>query len=71
MVLAHEDFKYRHIGPDASQQKDMLEHLSYKTLNDLLDAALPDSIKYTGGSTLKEAISEAEAIAEQIGRAHV
>ena len=64
MVLAHEDFKYRHIGPDASQQKDMLEHLGYKSLNDLLDAALPDSIKYTGGSTLKEAISEAEAIAE-------
>lgn len=64
MVHNHEDFKYRHIGPDAAAQKDMLDALGYKSLEDLLDAALPDSIKYVGGSTLEEAISEADAIAE-------
>ncbi|MEY4418542.1 MAG: aminomethyl-transferring glycine dehydrogenase, partial [Actinomycetota bacterium] len=64
MVFAHEDFKYRHIGPDAKSQQDMLEFLGYSSLNELLDAALPDAIKFTGGSTLKEAVSEAEAIAE-------
>jgi len=64
MVLPHEDFKYRHIGPDASAQKDMLDFLGYKSLADLLDAALPDSIKFVGDSTLPAAISEAEAISE-------
>lgn len=64
MVLAHEDFKYRHIGPDAKAQQDMLDFLGYKSLAELLDAALPDSIKFVGDSTLPEAISEAAAIAE-------
>ena len=64
MVLAHEDFKYRHIGPDANSQKDMLDALGYKSLADLLDAALPDAIKYKGDSTLPAAISEADAISE-------
>ena len=64
MVLPHEDFKYRHIGPDASAQKDMLDFLGYKSLADLLDAALPDSIKFVGDSTLPAAISEADAISE-------
>jgi glycine dehydrogenase len=64
MVLAHEDFKYRHIGPNATAQQDMLDALGYKSLADLLDAALPDAIKYKGDSTLPEAISEADAIAE-------
>ena len=64
MVLAHEDFKYRHIGPNATAQQDMLDALGYKSLADLLDAALPDAIKFHGDSTLPEAISEADAIAE-------
>lgn len=38
MVLAHEDFKYRHIGPDAKAQQDMLDFLGYKSLAELLDA---------------------------------
>ena len=64
MVQAHEDFKYRHIGPNEKDQKDMLLFLGYSSLADLLDAALPDSIKFVGDSTLPLAISEAEAIAE-------
>jgi len=64
MVLAHEDFKYRHIGPNNADQKDMLESLGYSSLADLLDAALPDAIKFKGDSTLPAAISEADAIAE-------
>ena len=64
MVLAHEDFRYRHIGPNNADQKDMLESLGYSSLADLLDAALPDAIKFKGDSTLPAAISEADAIAE-------
>jgi len=64
MVLAHEDFRYRHIGPNNADQKDMLESLGYSSLADLLDAALPDAIKFKGDSTLPGAISEADAIAE-------
>ena len=64
MVLAHEDFKYRHIGPNEQSQKDMLSALGYTSLEELLDSALPDAIKYIGDSTLPEAISEANAIAE-------
>jgi glycine dehydrogenase len=64
MVLAHEDFRYRHIGPNNADQKDMLESLDYSSLAALLDAALPDAIKFKGDSTLPGAISEADAIAE-------
>ena len=64
MVFAHEDFKYRHIGPDAKDQQDMLAFLGYNSLADLLDAALPDAIKFVGDSTLPLAISESDAIAE-------
>jgi glycine dehydrogenase len=64
MVLAHEDFRYRHIGPNNADQKDMLESLGYSSLADLLDAALPDAIKFKGDATLPAAISEADAIAE-------
>ncbi|MBJ7281280.1 MAG: glycine dehydrogenase (aminomethyl-transferring), partial [Rhodoluna sp.] len=64
MVLAHEDFKYRHIGPNESDQKDMLMALGYQSLQELLDAALPDAIKFKGDSKLPESISEADAIAE-------
>ena len=64
MVLPHEDFQYRHIGPNATDQKDMLSSLGYATLADLLDAALPEAIRFEGDSLLPEAISEAQAIAE-------
>ena len=64
MVLAHEDFRYRHIGPNHADQKDMLTALGYSSLSELLDAALPDAIKFKGDSTLPSAISEADAIAE-------
>ena len=64
MVLAHEDFQYRHIGPNAKDQKDMLATLGYSTLAELLDAALPEAIRFEGDSLLPEAISEAETIAE-------
>ena len=58
MVHAHEDFKYRHIGPNEQDQKDMLAALGYKDLSALLDAALPDAIKFTGDSKLPAALSE-------------
>jgi glycine dehydrogenase len=64
MVLSHEDFQYRHIGPNLSDQKDMLEALGFKSLAELMDAALPEAIRFEGDSTLPGAISESDAIAE-------
>ncbi|MFM2276955.1 MAG: hypothetical protein RIT12_351, partial [Actinomycetota bacterium] len=64
MVLPHEDFQYRHIGPNAKDQKDMLATLGYSTLAELLDAALPEAIRYEGDSLLPAALSEADAIGE-------
>ena len=56
-------FEDRHIGPNGDDQKRMLEVLGYNSLNDLMAAALPDSIKFVGGSTLPEPVAEHEAIA--------
>ena len=56
MVLPHEDFQYRHIGPNAKDQKDMLSTLGYSTLADLLDAALPEAIRFEGDSANAKAV---------------
>ena len=56
-------FEDRHVGPNAADQKRMLDLLGYESLTDLMAAALPDSIKFVGGSTLPPAVAEHEALA--------
>ncbi len=64
MTSAHKDFKYRHIGPSASDQQHMLQTLGYESLDDLMSDAVPQVIRFNGEGTLPEPISEPEAIGE-------
>jgi glycine dehydrogenase len=63
LTQAYTSFEQRHIGPNAADQKHMLSALGYDSLTDLMAAALPDAIKFVGGSTLPAAVAEHEAIA--------
>ncbi|MEJ3749850.1 aminomethyl-transferring glycine dehydrogenase [Actinomycetes bacterium KLBMP 9797] len=57
-------FAGRHIGPSPDEQRRMLETVGYGSLDELMDAAIPEVIRWHGGLDLPPAASEAEAIAE-------
>ncbi|NJP43724.1 aminomethyl-transferring glycine dehydrogenase [Actinacidiphila epipremni] len=57
-------FARRHIGPDAAEQAKMLAHVGYGSLDELTDAAVPDSIRSAAALALPPARTEAEVLAE-------
>jgi glycine dehydrogenase len=57
-------FERRHIGPDPAQQRRMLETVGYGSVDELLDAAIPESIRWHGELRLPPPASEPEATAE-------
>jgi glycine dehydrogenase len=57
------DFLRRHIGPDERDQARMLELLGHESLDALIDAALPPSIRGDGTVDLPEPVSEHEVLA--------
>ncbi|HEY0530101.1 MAG TPA: aminomethyl-transferring glycine dehydrogenase [Actinoplanes sp.] len=57
-------FASRHIGPDADEQTQMLKSVGYPSLEALMDAAIPEVIRWHGRLGLPEAASEEETIAE-------
>ncbi|MEW2522836.1 aminomethyl-transferring glycine dehydrogenase [Actinacidiphila alni] len=57
-------FARRHIGPDAAAQAKMLAQVGYGSLDDLTDAAVPDTIRSAQALALPAARTEAEALAE-------
>ncbi|WP_305783287.1 aminomethyl-transferring glycine dehydrogenase [Symbioplanes lichenis] len=57
-------FAHRHIGPDAEAQTQMLKAIGQSSLDALMDAAIPEVIRWHGTLELPEAASEEEAIAE-------
>ncbi|MFY1670666.1 aminomethyl-transferring glycine dehydrogenase [Plantactinospora sp. WMMB334] len=57
-------FADRHIGPDADAERRMLETVGYASVDDLLDAAIPEAIRWSGGLDLPPAGTEPEVIAE-------
>ncbi|WP_306207033.1 aminomethyl-transferring glycine dehydrogenase [Actinoplanes sp. RD1] len=57
-------FAHRHIGPDAEAQTQMLKAIGQSSLDALMDAAIPEVIRWHGTLALPEAASEEEAIAE-------
>ncbi|WP_422769543.1 aminomethyl-transferring glycine dehydrogenase [Plantactinospora sp. WMMC1484] len=57
-------FADRHIGPDADAERRMLETVGYSSVDDLLDAAIPEAIRWSGGLDLPPAGTEPEVIAE-------
>jgi glycine dehydrogenase (decarboxylating) len=56
-------FVDRHIGPDATEQRVMLDVLGYASLDALTDAAVPESIRRPAPLALPAPLSEVEAIA--------
>jgi glycine dehydrogenase len=62
-------FVERHIGPSADEQAKMLAVIGYGSLADLVDAALPESIRSHSPLAVPEAASEIEVLAELRGLA--
>ena len=57
-------FVNRHIGPDDSQVESMLDRLGYASLDALMEAAVPKSIRSTDPLGLPAGVSEETAAAE-------
>jgi glycine dehydrogenase len=57
-------FARRHIGPDAGAQAKMLAQVGFGSLDELTEAAVPDTIRSAEALALPAARTEAEALAE-------
>src|ERR1044071_2371800 len=57
-------FASRHIGPDPDEQTHMLKTIGYPSLDSLMDAAIPEVLRWHGSRALPPAASEEETIAE-------
>ncbi|GGN87398.1 glycine dehydrogenase (decarboxylating) [Actinoplanes lobatus] len=60
-------FVSRHIGPGPDEQSHMLKTVGYGSVEELMDAAIPSSIRFDGSLDLPAGISEEQAIAELRG----
>jgi glycine dehydrogenase len=58
------EFVSRHIGPSSDEQRRMLETIGYGSVEELMDAAIPEVIRWTGNLDIPAAASEAEVLAE-------
>ena len=63
-LLQSEQFVRRHVGPNAAETRDMLAQIGFKSLDDLIDAAVPKKIRLGKKLNLPAARSEYEALAE-------
>jgi glycine dehydrogenase len=59
-----EDFVRRHVGPSEDEQKGMLKVLGYDTIDALVDAAVPGSVRSLGTLDLPPPASENQVLAE-------
>jgi len=57
-------FVARHVGPSEDEQAKMLAAVGFGSLRELVDAAVPHTIRTTGGLDLPPAATEPEVIAE-------
>jgi glycine dehydrogenase len=57
-------FERRHIGPAPQDIVEMVEAIGYGSLDELIDTAIPASIRMRGALQLIDACGEAEALAE-------
>ncbi|MGC1211550.1 MAG: aminomethyl-transferring glycine dehydrogenase, partial [Micromonospora sp.] len=62
--MSAEQFADRHIGPDPADERRMLETVGYGSVDELMDAAIPEVIRWHGTLDLPPAAGEREAIAE-------
>ena len=58
------EFPSRHIGPTESATHHMLSTLGYASLDELIDAAVPEQIRYRGVMNLPAARSEQQVLAD-------
>ena len=59
-----EEFVRRHVGTSDEEQAEMLKVLGYDTLDGLIDAAVPGSVRSLGGLDLPPAVSEQQVLTE-------
>ncbi|MEV4490391.1 aminomethyl-transferring glycine dehydrogenase [Micromonospora coxensis] len=62
--MTAEQFADRHIGPDRDDERRMLQAVGYDSIDELMDAAIPEVIRWHGTLDLPEPASEREALAE-------
>ncbi|MFI6263446.1 aminomethyl-transferring glycine dehydrogenase [Micromonospora sp. NPDC051006] len=62
--MTTEQFATRHIGPGPDGERRMLQAVGYDSIDELMDAAIPEVIRWHGTLDLPEPASEAEALAE-------
>ncbi|TDC36638.1 glycine dehydrogenase (aminomethyl-transferring), partial [Micromonospora sp. 15K316] len=58
------EFATRHIGPGPDDERRMLETVGYSSIDELMDAAIPEVIRWHGTLDLPDPATEAEALAE-------
>jgi glycine dehydrogenase len=64
LPAATDRFLNRHLGPTPAEQKEMLQSLGLSSLEELVDAAVPASIRLSRELHLPEPLGEREALAE-------
>ncbi|MEW2332678.1 aminomethyl-transferring glycine dehydrogenase [Micromonospora chersina] len=62
--MTAEQFADRHIGPGPDDERRMLETVGHSSIDELMDAAIPEVIRWHGALDLPAPASEREAIAE-------
>ncbi|MEO7520182.1 MAG: hypothetical protein ABIW79_00060, partial [Gemmatimonas sp.] len=60
---AADSFIPRHVGPSAAEQREMLEVLGYQSLDEFIDAVVPESIRFRGELSTGPERTEAEVLA--------
>ncbi len=60
----HDEFIARHVGPDEAEQTEMLKVVGQPSLQALVDAIVPASIKLSQGLDLPGAMTEEAALAK-------
>src|ERR1700678_396182 len=61
-VTALASFSYRHIGLNGSELESLINATGFETLDSLIDAVVPEKIRFKGNLGLPEPLSEAEAL---------
>ncbi|MER5609462.1 aminomethyl-transferring glycine dehydrogenase [Micromonospora tulbaghiae] len=62
--MTAEQFADRHIGPGPADERRMLDTVGYSSVDELMDAAIPEVIRWHGALDLPSPAGEREAIAE-------
>src|SRR5216117_916141 len=62
MAIDHDLFQERHIGPSAEEQATMLGTLGYDSLDEFIDAVVPEDIRLRQALRIPPAITEQEAL---------